>query len=520
MREPPIEPATVKIGTASSLVARDTFMNLARRSITSVAWNSAVSLSNVVILFARYVILRRLLSVDTFGVYSGANAVVGLTIIVAGFGMGGAFLHRAQETEDEELAAAVHFTLKLIFTLSWASVMATITALFFEEETRTALFVLIIANSGIQLAQTPTLILTRRVVHKRLALIQFLNALLTTFVAITLALQGYALWALLATDIATMVLTLGALYIWRPVWRPRLVRSPEVMRYFLHFGARNFLSKVLLQALDLLDDVWTRFFLGTTPMGYYSTAYRFATYPRTILAAPINAVAGGTYAELKLDRKRLSQAFFRTNALLIRTGFLFGGLLVTIAPEFILLILGEKWLPMLNAFRLMLVFTLLDPIKLTVADLFVAVGHPEQITRARLVQLVVMAIGLFTLGPPLGITGVALAVDLMLVVGMVILLWQARAHIDFSPRRMFAVPTLALALALVASHAVLAIPGLHDSAWWLGGIKAAIFIAIYSAVVLLLEFNQVPMLLRTLRQALPKRHVLEQNESLTTREGS
>jgi O-antigen/teichoic acid export membrane protein len=490
-------------------------MNLAQRSITSVAWNSAVSLLNLMILFARYVTLRRLLSVDTFGVYAGANAVVGLTIIVAGFGMGGAFLHRARETEDEELAAAVHFTLKLIFTLSWASVLAAITGLFFDGETRTALLVLIIANSGIQLAQTPTLILTRRVVHRRLALIQFLNALLTSVVAVTLAWQGFALWALLATDITTMVLTLGALYIWRPVWRPRLVKSPEVMRYFLHFGGRNFLSKVLLQALDLLDDVWTRFFLGTTPMGYYSTAYRFATYPRTILAAPINSVAGGTYAELKADRKRLSQAFFRTNAFLIRTGFLFGGLLVTIAPEFILLVLGEKWLPMLNAFRLMLVFTLLDPIKLTVADLFVAVGHPEQITRTRLVQLVVMAIGLFTLGPLLGITGVALAVDLMLVVGMAILLWQARAHIDFSPRRMFAVPTLALMLALVASHAILAIPGFQDSAWWLGGAKATIFVVIYSGVVLLLEFDQVPMLLSTFKQAIPKRRILVQDKSLT-----
>ena len=494
-------------GRAPALASscRDAPVNLARRSIQSVAWNSVASLANVVIQFARYVILRRLLSVDTFGVYSGANALVGLTVITAGFGMGGAFLHRARETEDEEQTAAVHFTLKLLFTVAWAAVMTAATLALFEGEDRTAMLLLIVANAGIQLAQTPGLILTRRVVHRRLALIQFLNAVLTSAVAVGLAWQGVTLWALLATDVVTMVLTLWALYIWRPVWRPRLAWPPEVVRYFLRFGSRNFTAQALLQALDRFDDVWTRFFLGTTPMGYYSTAYRFATYPRNVLAGPINAVAGGTYAELKADRKRLSRAFFRTNAFLVRTGFFLAGLLALVAPEFIRLSIGEKWLPMLDAFRLMLVFTLLDPIKITVADLFVAIGYPEKVMRTRFVQLVVMVIGLFVLGPRLGITGVALAVDLMLVVGIVLLLWQARAYVDFSPRRMFFVPGLALALGLGAGWATLAIPGVEGSPWLTGAAKGAVFAVVYAALVLLLESDQIPMLLGVVRQLRPKR---------------
>lgn len=478
-------------------------MSLARRSIQSVAWNSIANLAGIVIQFARYVILRRLLPVDTFGVYSGANALVGLTVIVAGFGMGGAFLHRARETEDEEQTAAVHFTLKLLFTLAWAAAMILITLLFFQGADRTALLLLIVANSGIQLAQTPNLILTRRVVHRRLALIQLLNAALTTIVAAGLAWQGVTLWALLATDVVTMILTLWALYIWRPVWRPRLAWSPEVVRYFLRFGTRNFTAKALLQALDRFDDVWTRFFLGTTPMGYYSTAYRFATYPRSILAAPINAVAGGTYAELKADRKRLSQAFFRTNAFLVRTGFFLAGLLALISPEFIRLAIGEKWLPMLDAFRLMLVFTLLDPIKITVADLFVAIGYPERVMKTRLVQLGVMVAGLFGLGPILGITGVALAVDLMLVVGIVLLLWQARAYVDFSPRRMLLNPSLALLLGLGAGWATLAIPGVDRSPWFSGSLKATAFSAAYVALLFLLEANQLSMIFEVLKQLRP-----------------
>ena len=92
--------------------------DLARRSTVAVAWNMASGMSGMAVLFARSIILARLLPVETFGVYAGASALVVLTSVFATFGMGGAFLHRALETEDEERAATVHFTLKLLFTLS------------------------------------------------------------------------------------------------------------------------------------------------------------------------------------------------------------------------------------------------------------------------------------------------------------------------------------------------------------------------------------------------------------------
>ena len=97
--------------------------NLARRSIASVGWNAGASVITITVLFVRSVLLARLLPVDVFGVYAGVGALIALTVVLPNFGMGAAFLHRAPETEDEERAAAVHFTLKLIFTLLWAAAM-------------------------------------------------------------------------------------------------------------------------------------------------------------------------------------------------------------------------------------------------------------------------------------------------------------------------------------------------------------------------------------------------------------
>ena len=365
---------------------------------------------------------------------------------------------------------------------------------------QTALIVITLATAGLEITQTPRLILVRRVVHRRLALLQFVDAILTTAVAVGLALLGATLWALLSTDVVVMVVSMVGLFLWRPVWRPRFGWNRDVVRYYLSFGSRNFAAGGLLLALDRVDDLWTLRYLGDTALGYYSRAYTFATYPRRILAGPVNQVAGGTYAELKSERKRLSQAFFRTNALLVRSGFLMAGLLALIAPELIAILLGEKWMPMLQAFRLMLVYTLLDPIKMTVGDLFVAVGRPELVLRVRLGQLAVMVVGLFALGTRYGIAGVALAVDAMVVVGIVVLLWQARQYVDYSVRRLFLAPALALAAGLAAGLGAMALLGsLFPSSLWTATIKTAAFLLAYAAVLFVLERPLIRSLLASVK---------------------
>lgn len=472
--------------------------SIAQRSINSVAWNVFSHIVYIVMGFVRSWLLARWLPVEVFGTYGLALSVLAMSGMFADFGMGGAFLHRASETENEERAAAVHFTLTLFFTLVWAALMVAVTFAFARGATRTALLVLTVTDSGFHLTNTPQMILIRRVMHRRLAFLEISSAFFIALVAVGLAWQGATLWALLATSIVGLVLRILLLYVWRPVWRPRLAWSSSTVRYFLRFGSRNVLAAVLLRALDRVDDLWTGVYLGVIPLGFYSRAYTFATYPRQVLAAPVNLVIGGTYAELKQDRTRLSRAFVRANALLLQSGFFLAGLIALLAPEFIRLMLGERWLPMLAAFRLMLVFTLLDPIKITVAELFIAVGRPDQVLKARIVQLAVLVAGLLLLGSLLGIAGVALAVDVMLVVGVAILLWQARTYVDFSLGVLFVVPSLALLLGLVLSLVASALPGIEGSDWRTGVVKVIVFSAVYGAVVLALERRQLSEILSLL----------------------
>lgn len=465
--------------------------SLARRSLTSVGWNviaRAVKLPAGLVLS---VILARQLPVEYFGIVGGVEAFLALLSAFFDFGLLGAYFHRAPETENEQHATAVLFTLRVLFSAIWIVLLIPVGLVFFSGTRQMVLMIWGVAVALMRVVDVPRMLLMRRVEHKLLAFFDASVALLVLVISAAIAYTTHSIWALVVYPVISLAWSFVLFYLIKPVWQPRWLWDAAAVRYFLDFGRRGMPGGVLGVALDHVDDLWTNIFLGDLAMGFYSRAYRFAVYPGIVLAEPVNTVASATYAELKNDRARRSQAFFNVNALLVRSGFLLGGWFAVVAPELIRIFLGERWLPMVTAFRLMLVFTLFNPLKITVASMLTAMGKPEQVSQVRFVQLLVMLAGLFGLGCRYNIEGVALAVDLMLLVGIVLVFILVRPHVDVSYRRMLLVPFLALLAGVGLSgwaEAALAQAALQGGGDWLAlGFKSLAFGLGYAALVALLE---------------------------------
>ena len=336
-------------------------MSLAQRSVQSATWATFATVAALPINLIHSVLLARWLPIEYFGIYAAVYSIIILSGSVFEFGFSNAFIHRSAETEDETRAAAAYFTLRLIFDTAWAVILTGVGWFFFDGMHRIVLLALVLTQLVSRLTITPRTMLVRRVKHRRLAVIDLTAAFLSAVIAIWVAYFYRSIWALLLSPIITTLVSLVGMYIWRPFWKPALLWERKVWAYFFRFGSKNLFNTVLDAALDNLDNLWTSIYLGDVLLGFYSRAYKFAIYPRLIIAAPINSVVLGTYAELKNDRTGLSHAFFQASAFLIRTGFFLAGWIAVLAPFLIELILGQRWLPMLTAFRLMLLFTMLDP---------------------------------------------------------------------------------------------------------------------------------------------------------------
>src|SRR5439155_6953443 len=165
--------------------------------------------------------------------------------------------------------------------------------------------------------------------------------------------------------------------------------------------------------LDRFDDFWIGTRLGNVALGYYSRAFDFARYPRRVVANPLLNVLTPTFARLQADRHRLSQAFYRGEHLLIRSGFYLSAMFALVVPEFVLLIIGARWTPMILTFRLMLVYALLDVILLLAGGLLIATGRTRDIQRVTVAQIFFFIPDVIVYSYLLGVSGVALVSDAM-----------------------------------------------------------------------------------------------------------
>lgn len=460
-------------------------MSLQQRMVSSTFWNLFTNVISLIVLFIRFTLLSRWVPKETFGDYATATLIVQGTIVFASWGIGGGFLNRVPETENEQHAADVHFSLRLVLVFIW-SFFLLLFSLFLEGDTQIALICLVLVFAGLEILQVPRLILIRRVVHRRLALLDLLSNLVGSAIALILAWFGYTLWALLSAEMVNLVLTFFILCVWYPFWLPKLVWDKQVIKYYLNFGKYNFGNGFLLRILDKLDDVWVRIFLGNTALADYSRAYTLATYPRQLISKAVDEIALGSYAELKNNRPKLAIAFAKTNSLLIRFNLLASGALFIMAPEVIKFLLTDKWLSIIPIFQMMLVFTVLDPIKLTVGLLFLGIGKPIITVWARVWQVFVLVISMFIFGLQLGNLGVAISVNLMILMGLCYLFYYAKKEIEFSIWQLFFNPLVAFGISSSISYA---------GGQWINQeellitiiVKGCIYFVTYLAVLFMLE---------------------------------
>ena len=77
-----------------------------------------------------------------------------------------------------------------------------------------------------------------------------------------------------------------------------------------------------------------------------------------------------------------------------------------IAPELILILIGDKWLPMVDSLRILLVAFVFESVGKTFSQLLLAMGFPGLLVKIRLVQLAVLSAGILAFGQ-YGLIGIA-----------------------------------------------------------------------------------------------------------------
>ncbi len=324
------------------------------------AW-SGISVAALTFLqFVRSMIFARLLEPSDFGVVALANVITQFVLIFANLGFNSSIIyHRGLKRRD--LTTCWWGNLAVDGTAALVCVgVALGTARFAEDPREPVVICLLAIQFMVSSVGNVNAALMRRLFRfKQIAQVNISGGVFTFaggYVAVKVL--GWGVYGLVGGMLlGNLVMTLQ--YLVRMPWLPSFSFSWAVLRKHISYGAWFLGVGVVTYLNGQQDKLIIRRLLDSTQLGFYEYAANIPLMVVMKLSQVLNSVLFPAFSSLqdKLDELgRLLEKVFLFNSLLIYP-LLIG--LGSVAPDFILVAYGTKWMPIVEPLRLFCLFGLM-----------------------------------------------------------------------------------------------------------------------------------------------------------------
>jgi O-antigen/teichoic acid export membrane protein len=237
----------------------------------------------------------------------------------------------------------------------------------------------------------------------------------------------------LSANFADMAITLPIAYIYKSVWAllfgllmgnfVRLVLSHIIIsrplnfkvdkgkiKHLFKFGKWIFISSVLVFIIVNGDDIFLGKILGTTALGLYQMAYKLSNIAAREVTSVISKVMFPAYSKVQHKTKSLRKGFVRVIQLTSLFSFPLAIGTASIAFPFTLLLLGEKWIPMVTSLQVLTGWGLIRTLDAATSPVWQAMGKPKLSTIFQFLKIVILAVLIYPMTIKWGILGTSLAI--------------------------------------------------------------------------------------------------------------
>jgi len=322
-----------------------------RESISSgIRWSSIGQGVRAVFQVVVSIILARLLSPQDFGLVAMAGVITGFIVIFQFMGTSAPIIQR--KDLSDKLVNSVFLLNVFIGIGLTAMVIATsplLTEIYGSDKVTPILRVLGVNLLVISFGGVPGALLRRRMRFDVLAKISIFVGFSTGILEIILAYLGFGVWALVSGQLIASLIETSLMFI-SARYRPRWVFDWEEIKGIWSISANmtgtnvvNFLSQ---NADVLILGRW----LGSSLLGYYTTAMRFSVNMLQYFAPVLGRVMFPAYSSMQDDHELFRMTVRRASGGITFFTFPMMAGIAAIAKPFVIGIIGEKWamiIPML-----------------------------------------------------------------------------------------------------------------------------------------------------------------------------
>jgi lipopolysaccharide exporter len=364
----------------------------------------------------RLIILARLLAPNDFGLFGIALLVIATLETFSQTGFQTALVQQkgdiARYLDTAWTACAIRGT--ILFIVLFFS--APYVALFFNTP-KASLIIQVIGFSIVLNGFTNigVIYFQKELEFGRQFIYQLSVTLADFIVVVSAALAFKNVWAFVFGLLAGNITGLVVSYVIHP-YRPRLRLDIRRAKELFGFGRWIFVSSILAFLITQGDDAFVGKILSATMLGFYQMAYKIANIPATEITHIISQVTFPAYTKIQDNLPRLREAYLRVLQLTAYLSFPIAGLIVILAPDFTKIFLGEKWMPIVPATQVLVLWGLIRSIGTATGQIFVSIGKPGIVTKLQFIALILLGISIYPFSIKWGILGTSLAVVLATLV--------------------------------------------------------------------------------------------------------
>ena len=351
--------------------------NLKQQAVKGIAWSLIERFGLQGIKLVLGVWLARLLTPADYGLVGMVSVFFAVATVFVDSGFGTAYIQKKEVTDLD--ANTVFYSNLVISLVCYAALWfaAPAIATFYDQPqlinlTRVMGGVVIInAFNAIQMAQ-----LARSIDFKRKAKITLLATLASGAGGITFALLGMGVWSLVLQQMLNRFLTTLGMWV-SSSWRPGLIFSTESFRCLFSFGAWVLAAGIVRRIFDNIYILTIGKFFPVAQLGFYTKAKQFNNLASQQLAGAVGVVAFPVLSKMQDDPTRLRDGVrnFLTHTMAFTAPLLVT--LMVVAKPFVLVLLTEKWAPMIPYMQLLCIAGFLYPIHLVNVQVLQAQGKSD-----------------------------------------------------------------------------------------------------------------------------------------------
>lgn len=235
------------------------------------------------------------------------------------------------------------------------------------------------------LASASYAILYKRMYVKQQAIIDMFAILTSGIIGIILAICGYAYWALALQNFIFLVGGALLRFIVAP-WKPTLEIDFSPLKGMFSFSIKLFFTNIVQQINANIFSVVLGRFYDAKQVGFYTQSNKWLVMAMQPISGMLNMVAQPVFVEISSNKER-QLAVFRK---MLRFGsfvsfpMMLG--LAFVAQEFILIAIGDKWLPSVAILQILCVWGAFSFIYTLYTQLLIARGRSDIILIGNILQ--------------------------------------------------------------------------------------------------------------------------------------